>query len=110
MTRRRGLLRGPGANIAAWNLLTRRVEETAGGYLVDGVPRRFFHLSGFDPERPYLLSKWLLPSPHTLLSEHPPLARICRGYAHRLMDAGYNETAPLPEGRSPAGTPATPLD
>ena len=86
-------LRDPGANVAPWNLITRRVEATAGVYLVDGVPLRFFHFSGFDPERPYLLSKWLLPSPHTLLSEHPALARICRGYARKLMEAGYREAA-----------------
>lgn len=88
-------LRDPGANVAAWNLLTRRVEETPEGYRVDGVPLRFFHFSGFDPERPYLLSKWLLPSPHTLLSEHPALARICREYARKLMDAGYREAAQI---------------
>lgn len=86
-------LRDPGANVAAWNLITRRVEETAGGYLVDGVPLRFFHFSGFDPERPYLLSKWLLPSPHTLLSEHPVLARICKEYARRLVAAANGDPA-----------------
>lgn len=83
------VLRDPGANVAAWNLITRCVEETADGYRVDGVPLRFFHFSGFHPERPYLLSKWLLPSPHTLLSEHPALARICREYAGKLTRAGF---------------------
>jgi hypothetical protein len=96
-------LRDPGANVAPWNLITRRVEETAGGYVVDGVPLRFFHFSGFDPERPYLLSKWLLPSPHTLLSENPALARICKGYARKLMDAGYREAAAAPYGLETAG-------
>jgi hypothetical protein len=91
-------LHDPGANVAPWNLITRRVEETADGYLVDGVPLRFFHFSGFDPERPYLLSKWLLPSPHTLLSEHPPLVRICREYARKLMEAGYRDAGRIPYG------------
>jgi hypothetical protein len=91
-------LRDPGANVAPWNLITRRVQETEGAYLVDGVPLRFFHFSGFDPDRPYLLSKWLLPSPHTLLSEHPPLARICREYARKLMDFGYRDAATVPYG------------
>jgi hypothetical protein len=91
-------LRDPGANVAPWNLITRRVEETADGYVVDGVPLRFFHFSGFNPERPYLLSKWLLPSPHTLLSEHPPLARICREYARTLMEVGYQEAGRIPYG------------
>lgn len=91
-------LRDAGSNVAPWNLVTRRVEETADGHLVDGVPLRFFHFSGFDPERPYLLSKWLLPSPHTLLSEHPALARICQEYARRLMEAGYREVAQIPYG------------
>jgi hypothetical protein len=91
-------LRDPGANVAAWNLITRRVEETAGGYLVDGAPLRFFHFSGFDPERPYLLSKWLLPSPHTLLSEHPALARVCREYARKLMEADYQNAGRIPYG------------
>jgi hypothetical protein len=91
-------LRDPGANVAPWNVITRRVEETADGYVVDGVPLRFFHFSGFDPERPYLLSKWLLPSPHTLLSEHPALARICRGYARKLMTEGYRDAGRIPYG------------
>lgn len=96
-------LRNAGSNVAPWNLVTRRVEETAAGYVVDGVPLRFFHFSGFDPERPYLLSKWLLPSPHTLLSEHPALARICREYARKLMEAGYREIVQIPYGLESSG-------
>ena len=92
------VLRDPGSNVAPWNLVTRSVSETGDGYRVDGVPLRFFHFSGFDPERPYLLSKWLLPVPHTLLSEHPALAKICREYARKLMEAGYAEASRVPYG------------
>jgi hypothetical protein len=92
------VLRDPGSNVAPWNLVTRRVSEAGGSYRVDGVPLRFFHFSGFDSERPYLLSKWLLPTPHTLLSEHPALARICREYARKLTEAGYLEASRAPYG------------
>ena len=46
------ILRDPGYNLAYWNLPKRDLRwDAEHGYTVDGVPLRFFHFSGYDPER-----------------------------------------------------------
>jgi hypothetical protein len=90
------ILRDPGWNVAPWNTSTRTVSFTDGRYLVNGTPLRFFHFSAFEPEQPYLLSRWLLPEPRTLLSENPALAQLCDDYARSLFAARYESIAPIP--------------
>ena len=52
------LLRHPGYNAAYWNLPHRQISrDSAGQYLVNGEPLKFFHFSGFDPEVPAEISK-----------------------------------------------------
>jgi glycosyltransferase involved in cell wall biosynthesis len=92
------VLRDPGCNVAHWNLGTRRFERVDGEYRVSGRPLRFFHFSGFDPEEPYLLSKFLGPRPSILLSESPDLAQICAEYAAKLLAAGYLDAKREPYG------------
>jgi glycosyltransferase involved in cell wall biosynthesis len=92
------ILRDPACNVAHWNLETRRFEQVGDEYRVDGRPLRFFHYSGFDPERPYLLSKFLGPQPRILLSENPALAHICAQYAEKLLAMGYREAKTQPYG------------
>ena len=46
------ILRHPGYNIAYWNLMQREVRSSAGGYLVNGLPLRFFHFSGLNARDP----------------------------------------------------------
>ena len=103
------VLRDPACNVAHWNLGTRRFERVDGEYRVDGKPLRFFHYSGFDPEKPYLLSKFLGPEPQILLSEEPNLARICAEYAEKLFAAGYREAKAhrYAYGTLPNGVPVT---
>ncbi len=85
------VLRDPGMNVAYWNLHERIVSQDADGrLLVNEVPLRFFHFSGFNPDTPALLSKH---QTRTRLSEHPELARLCEEFsaevrAHRRADDG----------------------
>src|SRR3954467_2241098 len=51
------VLRDPGYNVAYWNLPSRQVRRDGERFTVDGRPLRFFHFSGFDPDRPDKLSK-----------------------------------------------------
>lgn len=51
------ILRDPGLNVAYWNLPHRPVHGDSGRYTVNGVPLRFFHFSGFDPENAAALSR-----------------------------------------------------
>ena len=86
------VLRDPACNVAHWNLENRGFERVGDDYLVDGQPLRFFHFSGFDPERPYLLSKFLGREPRVLLSEEPSAGADLR-----------RVRAEAPRGRLPRG-------
>ncbi|MDQ3880665.1 MAG: glycosyltransferase, partial [Chloroflexota bacterium] len=95
-------LRDPGYNVAYWNLHDRRVESADGGYLAAGRPLRFFHFSGFDPNRPDVLSRH---QNRIDLNSDPVLLELCRSYAEELHGAGLNEArrwrydyAALPDG------------
>jgi glycosyltransferase involved in cell wall biosynthesis len=102
------ILKDPGYNVAYWNLHARRVtavgdpDDVDGDdnrrYLVDGVPLRFFHFSGFETQRAWLLSRHQGDRPRVLLSEHPVLARICGDYAVALHRAGLDRAEPRPYG------------
>jgi SAM-dependent methyltransferase len=73
------VLRDPGMNVAYWNLHERTVtRDPDGTWLVNGVPLRFFHFSGFNPDQPNLLSKH---QTRTRLGEFPELARLCTEFS-----------------------------
>src|SRR5262245_17225008 len=82
------ILKDPSYNVAYWNLHARDVTWDGQRYLVDGAPMRFFHFSGFDVAKPWLLSRHQGERPRILLSERPALGRLCREYAAALMEAG----------------------
>jgi glycosyltransferase involved in cell wall biosynthesis len=88
------ILKNPGYNVAYWNLHARELILGGERYRVkeagadSGFPLRFFHFSGFDIQKPHLLSKYQEDRPRILLSDRPALARICREYAARLREAG----------------------
>src|ERR1700686_3063005 len=76
------VLRDPGMNVAYWNLHERRISQDSGGtWLVNGAPLCFFHFSGFDPDRPHLLSKH---QTRTRLSQHPDLAHLCEEFSQEV--------------------------
>ena len=84
------ILKDPGYNVAYWNLHGRELTNDGNRYLVDGVPLRFFHFSGFDIRTPDLLSTHQGDRPRILLSDRPVLARLCRDYATDLGHAGLD--------------------
>ena len=90
------VLRETAFNIAYWNIAARNLEDDgSGGYLVDGKPLRFFHFSGFDPRHPTVLSKH---QNRIEVSANPALARICREYAAKLFDHGFEAASGWPYG------------
>lgn len=106
------VLRDPGFNVAYWNLHERTLSRAADGKVyADGSPLRFFHFSGYRPEKPWLLSFHCARKPRVLLSDHPVLRELCDGYGAALREAGYAETLDaIPYGfaKFPDGTPLTP--
>jgi glycosyltransferase involved in cell wall biosynthesis/SAM-dependent methyltransferase len=89
------IVRDPAYNVAYWNLDSRPLSFEDGRYLVDGRPLRFFHFSGYTPERRHLVSKHQGERPRILLSERPELRRLYDEYAGRLELHGYG-SARLP--------------
>ncbi|MCW2692954.1 MAG: hypothetical protein JWM67_1558 [Mycobacterium sp.] len=86
------VLRDPGLNVAYWNLHERPLTRTAlGRVTAGGVPLRFFHFSGFDPERPWVLSKHGGANPRLPLSEQPVVEELCAEYADALAQGEYAE-------------------
>lgn len=88
------ILRDPAYNLAYWNLPHRDLHwDEEDGYTVDGRPLRFFHFSGYDPEKPHQLSKH---QDRVRLADNPALQRICDEYGEQLLASGWEECRDLP--------------
>ena len=83
------ILKDPGCNVAYWNLFNRNLVWDGTHYQVNDKPLRFFHFSGFAPEKPHLLSRHALPHPRILLSEYSTVRGICNSYAKELLHHGH---------------------
>jgi hypothetical protein len=82
------LLRDPTYNVAFWNLHEREISRDGDTFRVNNRPAAFFHISGFDPAKPTVLSK------HQTRTKAEPgsaLASLLRAYADALMANGYEE-------------------
>lgn len=88
----RHVLRDPAYNVAYWNLAGRNLTSENGVFLVNGMPLRCFHFSGFSPEAPHLLSRHQGNQPRILLSQHPVAAQLCDHYAGELHKQGYGDS------------------
>lgn len=102
-----------GYNVAYWNAYQRPVRRSGAKHelTAGGKPLRFFHFSGYRPERPWLLSTHFADRPRVLLSDEPVIEELCARYRDRLRDAGYGETLEsIPYGFAalPDGTPLSP--
>mgnify|MGYP000343350357 CR=1 FL=1 len=79
--------RDPGCNVAYWNLYHRRLECRGGEYTVNGSPLKFFHFSGYSPDRPNELSKF---QDRYTFENLPQLKPLFDGYRERLLANGYD--------------------
>jgi hypothetical protein len=78
------LLRDPGSNVGYWNLHSRVVQGAAGSTTVNARPLAFFHFSGFDPDRPEILSKY---QDRLRESDHPAVMALAADFARRILAA-----------------------
>jgi glycosyltransferase involved in cell wall biosynthesis/SAM-dependent methyltransferase len=82
------VVREPGVNVAYWNLHERVVTHEGDRYMVNSEPLRFFHFSGFDPARPFTLSKH---QTRVRLPDESVLASLCEDYVTELWREGFDE-------------------
>lgn len=82
------VIRRPGFNVAYWNLSTRDIQHTAGGYAVDGDPLVFFHFSGFDPRQPFALTRHWPGFTNDPPPTPPIILELLAGYADSLKMFG----------------------
>lgn len=87
------ILRDPTCNVAHWNLPERDVRIDQEAIQVDGRPARFFHFSGFDPDRPHFVTRY---SRRLDMTNVGAAAELFRRYAELLAQAGYHETKAWP--------------
>ncbi len=90
------ILGDPGYNVAYWNLDQRELHIDNDSVLVNGRPLRFFHFSGYRPEKPWMLSRHTPQDARIVLSEHPILRELCDRYGERVLKAGIEAAATTP--------------
>lgn len=89
----RAIVRDPQYNAAYWNLSMRRLGRNGRGYTIDEQPLAFFHFSGFNPERPDILSRH---QSRVKVSDNSVLEQICIDYAKDVISAGHLEVKDWP--------------
>lgn len=88
------IFRDPTYNVAYWNLPERELSVADdGGCLVNGRPLRFFHFSGYSPDRPETLSKH---QTRVLITDDEVLRELCFAYAAALTARGFEDVRDLP--------------
>jgi glycosyltransferase involved in cell wall biosynthesis len=80
------ILRDPGYNVAYWNLQHRPLRPANGGYTVDNASLKFFHFSGFQPEKMETLSKY---QDRFTFKELGEVKKLFLHYRRRLIAHGY---------------------
>lgn len=87
------IVRDPGYNVARWNLHERAVSAEEDGFKVDGGPLYFFHFSGFNPDKPWIVSKhWFRYD----IAGIGPARKLYLLYRDLVVQKGWNETRSWP--------------
>ncbi|SDH81364.1 glycosyltransferase family 4 protein [Agrococcus jejuensis] len=86
------ILKDRGLNAAYWNVHERPIHRVDGVWHAGPDRLRFYHFSGYDPTRGWMLSKHMGDRPRTLLSAHPELHELCTAYGDELREVGHLET------------------
>lgn len=87
------VVRDPGYNVAYWNLANRHLEQGKQGWLVNGVPLRFFHFSGLVIDDLEQVSKY---QDRYELKDRPDLRPLFAEYRESILRAGMEQTQDIP--------------
>jgi len=88
------ILRDPGYNVAYWNLHERSV-SVGDEVKVNGGPLYFFHFSGFDPNKPWVVSKYQDRFDMKTIGD---TRKLYSAYNDLLLHKGWPETSMWPYG------------
>lgn len=87
------VMRDRGLNVAYWNLHERPLTSHDGQIRAGGQPLRLLHFSGYDPARPWQLSKHAPSAPRVRISGSPLLGELCDSYRAALERHGWQHRA-----------------
>jgi hypothetical protein len=91
------LERGPGYNVAYWNIHSRTISFADGAWFSNNQPLYFFHFSAFNPENAEILSENCT---RPLSAKNRPLLGLLREYRDRLLENDHLTMRRLSYGHS----------
>ena len=83
------VLRDSSYNVAYWNLQERKLSKNGDTFTVNNKDLKFFHFSGYRPDRPWILSKYVADNPRIVLSGDDVLIELCENYSKLAFNAGW---------------------
>jgi glycosyltransferase involved in cell wall biosynthesis len=92
------VLRVPGYNVAYWNLQERELTGNVNEVKVNGSDLKFFHFSGYRPETPWILSKYVSDNPRVVVSQNSLLAHLCDQYGSKAKQNGWKSESAIEYG------------
>lgn len=88
------VIRDYGYNVAYWNLHERALAKYNEKIEVNGQPLRFMHFSGYRPDKPWILSKYVADKPRVTISQQPVFKTLAEKYGLDAQRFGWqSETA-----------------
>ena len=94
------VIREYGYNVAYWNLHEREITKQDSEYYINSSPLRFFHFSGFSPNKPWILSKHVADKPRVVISSNSCLKELTENYGKSAVDQGWDTKSSLEYGYS----------
>lgn len=92
------VIRHSGYNVAYWNLHEREMKYSGSDILVNNEPLRFFHFSGFRPDKPWILSKYVADKPRVVISDQPIVKDLTTLYGNAATLFGWESELSIPYG------------
>jgi glycosyltransferase involved in cell wall biosynthesis len=92
------IIRDYGYNVAYWNLHEREITKVSSEYFVNENQLRFFHYSGYKPNKPWLLSSHVADTPRVVMSDQPLVKEMADHYGQRASEFGWGTNKSLEYG------------
>lgn len=84
------IIRDYGFNVAYWNLHERKMSKVGSEFYANNQPLRFFHFSGYKPDKPWVLSKHVADRPRVIMSEQPLVKELADQYGNLATENTEN--------------------